>query len=87
MRHLVYSGGVWKLVKTDVSDKFGKRYLVEIKPDELIIIFTRTGGMQSFTYEKEMERLYLKSNDENYEFGGRVFGKEDSDIFVYKKHK
>lgn len=84
MRYLLKGNDGWRLVADDISDKFSKKQLVEIKPDELIIIFTKM-AMQVFSYDKEMERLYLKSNEDNYNFAGKIFGKEDNDIFVYRR--
>ncbi len=90
MRYLIKVDDRWKLADKKKADKHiekhGVRSVVEIRADELMIIFIGD-LMQVFTAEKEMERLYLKSNEENYSFGGKILGKYRSDIFVYKRNK
>lgn len=81
MKYLIRKEDKWLLTET-VKDKYADN-VVEIRQDELFIIFT-FDKMQVFTAEKERERLDINYIENNYSFGGKVFGKVD-DIFVYKK--
>lgn len=81
MKHLIKNKNKWKLTNKDIKNKDK----IVIKPGDLFIIFTYD-NMQVFSYEKEMQRLYLKENEKNYNFAGKVFGKGD-DIYVYKRKK
>ncbi len=85
--YLIYKDK-WELTTLNKATKHlrknGIGKTLEVKDDELIIIFHKD-IMQVFTAEKEMQRLYLKDNEKKYNFAGKIVGKYESDIFVYKR--
>lgn len=87
-QYLIYKNNIWELATLGVAKKFirknGISKTIEIKSDEMFVIFNK-GKMQLFTAEKEIKVLDLKGNEDKYEFGGRIVGKYESDIFVYKR--
>lgn len=90
MQYLIKIEDRWHLADekkaTRHGQKHGARSVIEIRSDELMVIFIGD-LMQVFTAEKELERLYLKANEDKYTFGGKILGKYRSDIFVYKRNK
>ncbi len=80
-RYLKKKKNKWVLVN-QIKDKYAD-YIVEIKEDELIVIFVN-GNMQVFTSKKEQETLDLRFIEKNYKIKGKIYGKVD-DMFVYKK--
>lgn len=87
MRYLVHINSGWILADKETalnyySDNKNLKKVVEIRKDEMILIFGEK--LQAFEYDKEID-IPASRIAVDYIFKGKIFGKYHKDINVYKK--